>query len=140
MHRNQSEIKSARYTGATSELRKRGRLVLGLLGHLEPGDVERRNGREPGRAFNEIGLEHQDVLGFGFDSRQFRSVRQIVLEKSDQTIDLWSESVLLRGSILSCHPAAPGLIPGIPQKNSEEKLPMLLGLSMVLVRGKWTEA
>ena len=81
LHRNQSEIKSARYTGATSELRKRGRLVLGLLGHLEPGDVERRNGREPGRAFNEIGLEHQDVLGFGFDSRQFRSVRQIVLEK-----------------------------------------------------------
>ena len=48
-------------------------------------------------------------------------------KKSDQTISLWSESVLLRGSILASHPAAPGLIPGIPKKISEEKLTMLLG-------------
>ena len=48
-------------------------------------------------------------------------------KKSDQTIDLWSESVLLRGSILASHPAAPGLIPGIPPKKFRGKIAYVAG-------------
>ena len=44
-----------------------------------------------------------------------------------------------RGSILASHPAGPGSNHSVPEKISEEKLSMLLGISMALVRGKWLE-